>query len=59
MASSAGPAHFRAATDHDALHLEVTPSNESALGLYRRHGFELRGRSLMTRPVERKQDVPW
>jgi len=42
-----------------ALHLEVTPSNEPALGLYRRHGFELRGRSLMTKPVERKQDGPW
>lgn len=35
-----------------ALHLEVTPSNEPALGLYRRQGFELRGRSLMTKPVE-------
>jgi ribosomal protein S18 acetylase RimI-like enzyme len=34
-----------------ALHLEVTPSNDPALGLYRRHGFELRGRSLMTKAI--------
>jgi ribosomal protein S18 acetylase RimI-like enzyme len=42
-----------------ALHLEVTASNESALALYRRHGFEMRGRNLMTKPFERKQDGRW
>jgi ribosomal protein S18 acetylase RimI-like enzyme len=40
------------ARDAHALHLEVTPTNEPALGLYRRQGFELRGRSLMTKPIE-------
>jgi ribosomal protein S18 acetylase RimI-like enzyme len=34
-----------------ALHLEVTPTNEAAVELYRRQGFELRERRLMTRPI--------
>ena len=34
-----------------ALHLEVTPTNEAAVELYRRQGFELRERRLMTRPL--------
>jgi ribosomal protein S18 acetylase RimI-like enzyme len=40
-----------AARGAGALHLEVTPTNEAALTLYRRLGFTLRGRQLMTRPV--------
>jgi len=42
-----------------ALHLEVTPTNEPALGLYRRHGFELRGRSLMTKPIDGETRGAW
>jgi ribosomal protein S18 acetylase RimI-like enzyme len=34
-----------------ALHLEVTPTNQAAVDLYRRQGFELRERRLMTRRV--------
>jgi ribosomal protein S18 acetylase RimI-like enzyme len=34
-----------------ALHLEVTPTNQAAVELYRRHGFALRERRLMTRKL--------
>jgi ribosomal protein S18 acetylase RimI-like enzyme len=36
-----------------ALHLEVTPTNQAAVELYRGRGFELRERRLMTRPIAR------
>ena len=36
-----------------ALHLEVGPDNESALGLYRRAGFEDRRHHLMTKLLAR------
>ena len=36
-----------------ALHLEVGPDNESALGLYRRAGFEDRRHRLMTKLLPR------
>lgn len=36
-----------------ALHLEVTPTNQAAVELYRGRGFELRERRLMSRPVPR------
>jgi ribosomal protein S18 acetylase RimI-like enzyme len=36
-----------------ALHLEVGPENETALGLYRRAGFEDRRHRLMTRRLTR------
>jgi diamine N-acetyltransferase len=36
-----------------ALHLEVGPDNESALGLYRRAGFEDRRHHLMTKVLAR------
>lgn len=36
-----------------ALHLEVTPTNQAAVELYRGQGFELRERRLMTRPLPR------
>ena len=32
-----------------ALHLEVTPTNEPAVALYRRFGFAMRGRQLMSK----------
>jgi len=32
-----------------ALHLEVTPTNEPAVALYRRFGFTMRGRQLMSK----------
>jgi ribosomal protein S18 acetylase RimI-like enzyme len=40
-----------------ALHLEVTPDNRPAVDLYTRHGFTLRERRLMTRPVSARQDA--
>lgn len=34
-----------------ALHLEVTPTNEPAVALYRRFGFAMRGRQLMSKAL--------
>lgn len=55
MASSAGQARFRAATDLDVPAL-LSMMRHLYAELYRRQGFEQRGRSLMTMPLDRKQD---